>query len=279
MAGDTLTLVLFAVRIALNASALLLAGLALHSALGITWNENRWTLVACITATLVCAIIARLAVLTAQMGDTSVPTIDLLPLAWIALGSSTLAFIAGGAVILAGLILRIRPVAFVGAVVLSAGFGLTGHTQGLSDPGLAPATAGAHALLAAFWIAAPLSLYPASAVETSVLHHRLKRFSAVAVIAIPVLFVLGLWLAWLLTGGFGRLLTTAYGQLLLAKLAAATGALGLGAVNQRWITAAVAADARRGKQWLRRSLSAEALLFTIAILAVSAATTLTGAEG
>lgn len=279
MSGDALTLILFVVRLALNASGLILAGLALHGALGVGRLDGGRPLLTGLAVAFLGALAARLALLTAQMSGTSAPALDLLPLAWMALGPSTLAFVISAAVILIGLIIRSRLFALGGAVILSAGFALTGHTQGLSDPGLAPAAVAAHALIAAFWIVAPLTLYPAATLETDVLHRRLKRFSAFAIIAMPVLFALGLWLAWRLAGGFTPLLTTPYGQLLLLKLAAATGALGLGAINQRWITAAVAADPPRGRRWLRRSLTAETILFAIAVLAVSAATTLTGAEG
>jgi putative copper resistance protein D len=279
--GDALQLALFAFRAALNVSILLLIGLALHAALGVVEREamRRWRglIIGLVLAATTLAF-ARLLVLNVQMGDaTTLLDPDLLALGWMALGPSSLAFAIGVVAIVVGLLFSQRLILVVAASVTAAGFALTGHAQALPDPGLAPYGVGLHAAIAGFWVAAPLTLAPDPAVADDVMLARLKRFSAAAVVLIPVLFIAGLWLAWVLADGIDGLIMTAYGQLLLLKLAAATITLGIGALNRQVVTAKVATDAPTGRRWLRRTLTVESVLFAVAILAVSAATTLTGA--
>jgi putative copper export protein len=90
------------------------------------------------------------------------------------------------------------------------------------------------------------------------------------------MFGLGLWLAWSLAGGPQGLFGSVYGRLLLFKLAVASLALGLGAINQRAVTRMIVANPARGRRWLATTLRADAILFTLAILIISAATTFTG---
>jgi putative copper export protein len=281
VSGDALTLALFALRTGLNVSVLLLIGLARHAALGIVGREAlaRWRGLAVVLALVAIVLaFARLLFLNLQMGDaTTLFDPDLMALGWMALGPSSLAFGLGAITIVLGLVFNQRVVLAGGALVAAAGFALTGHTQALPQPGLAPYAVSLHAAIAGFWVMAPLTLAPKAAVADDVLLARLKRFSGVAIAVIPVLFIAGLWLAWVLAGGLAGLFGTTYGWLLIIKLVAATAALGVGAFNQRIVTDKVASDPARGWRWLRRALATETILFAVAILAVSAATTLTGA--
>jgi len=278
--GDGLSLLQFADRIGLNLFALLTIGFALHAASGVVEREAFQGLrlrVAFATVGLVLFVTLRLGILIAQMGDGSNPfDAELLPLAWTALGDSTLLIIAGGLAIAGGFWFGSRIVASLGAILAGAGFALTGHSQGLTDPGLAPAMVAAHVLIAGFWVAAPFSLYPSKALPDGRLLARLNRFSAIAIAAIPILVGLGIWLAWILTGGPAKLFGTTYGLLLLAKLVIGIGAMGLGGLNKLVITGKVAADPGVGRSWLKTTLLLEATLFTAAIIAVSAATTIGG---
>ncbi len=278
---DALTLALVALRTGLNVCSLLLIGLGLHGALGIVQREalTRWRRFAiALAAATIALAFARLPLLNVQMGDTStLLDPDLMALGWMTLGSSSLAFAVGAALVVAGFVLSQRVITATGALVTASGFALTGHTQALADPGIAPFAVGLHTALAGFWITAPLTLVPRTATSSDLLLTRLQRFSAVAVLAIPLLIIVGVWLAWTLAGGLEGLLQTAYGQLLLVKLAAAAGALSLGAFNQRIVTAKVRDDPPVGRRWLQRTLVIESSLFAAAILAISAATTLTGA--
>jgi putative copper export protein len=86
-------------------------------------------------------------------------------------------------------------------------------------------------------------------------------------------------LALNIAGSLDALFTTAYGRLLLAKLAAASGALLLGVVNKQIVTTKVTARFRDGAQWLRVTLSGDTVLFAIAIGLVTWITTVAGPPG
>lgn len=280
MTGDGLSLLQFADRIGLNLFALLTIGFALHAASGVVEREAikglrfRITLA---SVALALFVALRLGILIAQMGDESNPfDPELLPLAWMALGDSTVLIVVGALAVAGGVWFGSRIVGGLGAILISAGFALTGHSQGLTDPGLAPAMVAAHVLIAGFWVAAPLSLYPSKTLPDTQLLVRLNRFSTIAIAAIPILVGLGVWLAWILTGGPAKLFGTTYGLLLLAKLVIGVGAMGLGGLNKQVITGKVAADPGVGRSWLRTTLLLEATLFAAAIVAVSAATTIGG---
>lgn len=282
MAGDGLPIALFGLRIALNLAALLAIGLSLHGALGIVersaFGRFRGLLIAAAGVTAALAT-ARVGFLNVQLGDaSSVFDPDLTALSWLALGPSTLAFAAGAVVAVVGGIAGSRIFLAAGAIILSAGFALTGHTQALESPGAMPVAASLHTLIAGFWVVAPLTLWPAYSLDGAQLLARLRRFSVIAVIAIPVLLALGVWLAWTLARGWNGLVATTYGQLLLAKLTLGVAATGMGALNKQVLTAKVAEHSEKGRRWLRYALSVEAALFAAAILAISAATTLTGAS-
>jgi putative copper resistance protein D len=281
--GDGLSLLQFADRVGFNLFALLMIGFALHAASGVVERDafrGMASRVALTGAALAVFAVARLGILVAQMGD-GVNFVDpeLMPLAWMALGDSTLLTLAGAVICTTGVWFRSRVMAGLGAAALSFAFGLTGHAQGLADPGLAPAMVAAHVLIAGFWVAAPITLYPVPAIDNARLVARLQRFSGAAVAAIPIMIALGIWLAWILTGGPEQLFGTTYGLLLLAKLGAAIVAVGLGALNKQVITARVNADPAIGRKWLRIALLCEATLFAVAIIAVSAATTIGAPAG
>jgi copper resistance protein D len=278
--GDVLQLALFADRIGLNVASLLTIGFALHAALGVVERDAFWRLRSlgflAGAGVLVFAGLRPL-ILNAQMGDGTVlfdP--ELFPLSWIALGPSTMAMGVGAVAGVAGVIVGSRILAGIGASILAVGFGLTGHSQGLADPGLAPMAVAAHAFIAGFWVVAPITLYPAALLRDDVLLARLKRFSVIAMAAIPLLLLLGVWLAFVLAGGVAPLFGSIYGWLLLAKLAAGLAAMGMGALNKQVVTTRIERDPAKGRRWLRLTLAFEAILFATALLAVSAATTIAG---
>ena len=283
MTGDELSLLQFADRIGLNLFALLTIGFALHAASGVVERDAFRGLrsrIALTGAALAFFTTVRLGILVTQMGDGgNFLDPELMPLAWMVLGDSTLAILAGAAASIGGVWFGSRVVAGLGAAALSVGFGLTGHAQGLTDPGLAPVMVAAHVLIAGFWVAAPISLYPGSMLDSASLTSRLHRFSKIAVAAIPVLIAVGIWLAWILTEGGEKLLGTTYGLLLLAKLAIGVIAIGVGALNKQIIAAKVQADPATGRKWLCVALLCEATLFAAALIAVSAATTIGAPAG
>lgn len=133
-----------------------------------------------------------------------------------------------------------------------------------------------HVLLAAFWFAGPITLWPALILDEAALSRRMARFSDIAVAAVPLLLASDLRLALLLAGGWTPLFTSLYGQLLLAKLGAATVALALGAYNKTIVTAQLRNAHEAGRRALKRTLGLDIALFLTALSAIAAATSLTG---
>ncbi len=281
MAGDALAPLMLALKLALYAAALLSSGLALHGALGVVERSARAAWIRFSALVAACALVLgalKLLLLNAQLAGGLSRAFDAESFSWTwaMQAEPSLALATACLAALAAWILQRHWLAFFTALGFSASFALTGHTQALAAPGLAPWAVGLHVLIASFWLAAPLSLWPRTALADEALHRRLERFSAGAVIAIPVLFLAGLWLAWRIAGGWAPLLESGYGRLLLAKLAAASVALGLGALNKQFVTGMIIRAPERGRAWLKRTLAADVLLFLTALLLVGWATTLTG---
>lgn len=89
-------------------------------------------------------------------------------------------------------------------------------------------------------------------------------FSRLARASVAALAVTGLYGAWLHLGGWGALASTAYGRLLLLKLALAAAVLSLGAVNvRRWTPLLDRAEGRAG---LRRTAAWELALANLVLL-------------
>jgi putative copper export protein len=278
--ADPLAPALFAIKLGLYGSALLAAGLALHASLNIVARAD--TSRAMRSATLASVIAAffaalRLGLANVQLGGGNA-LLDAATLSWTwpALGPSLTATAIGAVALATGWRLRSRIAAGIGAVALAISFGLTGHSQALDSPGLAPWAVALHVLIGAFWLAGPITLWPTSNLEEAALIRRLTRFSDLAVAAVPLLFLLGLWLALVLAGGWSPLLTSLYGQLLLAKLGAATFALALGAYNKTIVTTRLRADPEAGRRAFKLTLGLDTALFLIALCAIAAATSLTG---
>jgi len=278
--ADHLALALFAIKLGLYVSALLAAGLCLHASLSIVARDGlsrtlRSATIAGAFATLLAAL--RLGLANLQLGGVAA-LFDASTWSWTwpVLGPSSTAIAFGAIALAIAWRNRSRVAAGIGAVTLALSFALTGHSQGLDPPGLAPWAVGLHVLVAAFWFAGPITLWPSSNLEETTLTARVSQFSAIAAFAVPLLFVLGLWLALRLAGGWTALLTSLYGQLLIGKLLAASFALALGAYNKTIVTARLRTAPEAGRRALRLTLKLEALIFFSALGAVAAATSLTG---
>lgn len=280
MEADPLAPALFAIKLGLYGSALLAAGLGLHASLNIIARDDRSRALRTATVAGLFALIfaaLRLGLANVQLGGAN-SLLDPATLSWTwpALGPSSTAVAVGAVAMAVGWLLRSSIATALGAIAFAISFGLTGHTQALESPGLAPWATGAHVLIAAFWFAGPITLWPARNLEEATLAARVTRFSNFAVTAVPTLFALGLWLALLLAGGWSPLLTSLYGQLLIAKLAAASFALALGAYNKSVVTTRLQTAPETGQRALRLTLGLDAVLFLIALAAIAAATSLTG---
>lgn len=281
MGADALAAPLFLVKIGLYASALIAGGLSLHAALGIVERPRLARTLAFAAAVAGLAIAfsgARLVLVNAQLGAGIGDAFNATNFGWTwaMQGPATMALAGGLLALLICLGVSSRTLMGLGALGIVASFALTGHSQALDTPGAAPWAVGVHVLIAAFWFAAPITLWPSPEIDDDALLARMDRFSAWAVIPIPILFVLGLWLAWRLAGGVEAVLSSLYGQLLLAKLSAASIALGIGAFNKYYVTKTLRTSPSRGRELLKRTLCLDALLFAAALGLVAWATTMTG---
>lgn len=284
METDPLLPWLLADKLGLYASGLLAAGLGLHAVLGVLErgvHQHAMRVAACAAVAALVFATARLIIVNAQLGGGIGAAFDASTLQWTwrSLGLPTAALLAGVVGVIVGWAVRNPLFAAAGAVTLAASFALTGHSEALESPGLAPLAVGLHVLIAMFWITAPLSLWPRRALQDATLVARLKRFSTIAAWAVPALFVLGIWLAWLLAGGLTSLLSETYGQLLVAKLLVASIALAMGAINKLWLTQAVMQGNPEGRRLLKIALLVELCAFLVALLLVGVATTAVGPHG
>jgi putative copper resistance protein D len=126
-----------------------------------------------------------------------------------------------------------------------------------------------HLLGAGWWLGGLLALAilaPALQNAAAVL----GRFSRIGYVAVAAILLSGVINSWLLLGSLPSLTRTAYGRLLLVKVALflAMGLIAL--VNRFWITPALAreGDARPSLMRLRRSATAE-LALGVTVLAVA----------
>ncbi len=280
---DAATVALAILKATLAASALAAIGLALSTTLYITRDDSAkklGRLAALAAAIAVACGGARVLMVSGSLAGDVAMTLNPESLAWAwALHQANVVALATGAVLLAGAAMRpSRAAGILGALAIAASFSAVGHVHALTRPGLAPLAVMVHVLAAGFWVVAPYTLWPSSTVSDVELAQRVERFGQFALLAVPVLFALGLWIAWRLLGGFGSIFAHSYGQLLLAKSAAASIALFLGATNKIVISKKLQADPKLGRRWLRATLSADLMLFGLAIALVTLATTITGPQ-
>lgn len=281
METDPLAPWLLAVKLGLYVSALLAAGLGLHASLQIVERADRRRSLRSAAllggAALVFAML-RLAIATVQLGGSLHSIFDPATLSWTwpTLAPSSIALSLGAGLLCVAWLSERSVFAGLASITLAAGFALTGHTQALEQPGLAPWAAGLHVLIAAFWIAAPITLWPSASLSDQTVLTRSERFSRLALFIVPVLFAIGVWLAVLLAGSVNALLSSAYGQLLTAKLVVAGAALGLGAYNKQIVTRRLRQTPTDGRRALTTTLSVDAILFASALILVGLATTFTG---
>lgn len=198
------------------------------------------------------------------------------PATW-RLGASTSVGPAAGAMI-AALALALagtgsdRPlgrwVGGLAAVAATASLSLSGHSAGLG--GAAPLLLAVHGSAVAFWLGALWPLHrvlqtrsPAEALTI------VRRFSAIAVPAVGLLVAAGLTLAVQQIPSLSDLAGSAYGGILLLKLALVALLLALAVVNRQRLTPALAATPGPAAQTLTRNIRREMALAGL-ILAVTA---------
>ncbi|MEO1020187.1 MAG: CopD family protein [Pseudomonadota bacterium] len=195
---------------------------------------------------------------------------------WAPNQAQVLTYLVGSAFLMLGAALNMRTSLIVGAILVFVGAGLGGHTHGLDTPGISPILVSVHVAIAAFWVTAPFVLWPRAANTDLEVVNDTDRFSRVAVWCVPLLFLSGIWLAFRLVGSFDILIGETYGRLLLLKLLLACCALAIGAFNKFRVTQMMKSRVDQARVILKRALALDYVLFAGILLAVSAATTLTG---
>jgi putative copper export protein len=202
---------------------------------------------------------------------------DLLLLAWSsASGLGQAVRVAGLVLIVVGLARKAvggLAVASIGAALALLSFLLSGHTSiHPLRPVLAPLLA-IHVIIVAFWFGSLLPLWLISRQEPSDRAASvLRKFSLIAGASVPLIFVAGLAMFLILAGDLS-VLQRAYGQLVVAKIAAFVLLMLLASCNRWRLVPAMASGGRSAAARLRRSILAEIVLIAT-VLTITAGLTL-----
>lgn len=191
-------------------------------------------------------------------------------------GGAFMAQVAGVALLALGLLVaRARGprwgwlLAGTAGILIAAGAARGGHAAG--GGALVQTVHALHACAAAVWMGGllllVLAVLPASRSDPARLPHAVDAFSRVALIAVGVLVVTGVFNNWDRLGGLGALITTSFGRTLSLKLALFGLAAALGFYNWRTVRPMLRADPRPGLLRVPASLE---LGLGLAVLAVTA---------
>lgn len=160
----------------------------------------------------------------------------------------------------------------IGSLLIAASFTFVGHSLG--DPRwLLAILLIFHLVAAAFWVGALLPLHRAahSPFGATLLH----RFGIIAGGTVALLLVVGSVFAFLMIGSFSALFSTAYGWVLILKLTAVMGLMGLAAINKWRLVPALTNKRHRAADDLRRSIKIETILVGLILLFTAALTSIT----
>ena len=163
-------------------------------------------------------------------------------------------------------------VALIGSVLIAVSYTQVGHSLG--DPHWVLAgLLTVHLLAAGFWIAALAPLHRATGLEIggTLLH----RFGGVASITVPVLVLVGLTFAWLMTGSLADVFATAYGWTLLLKVTFFAGLLSLAALNKLRLVPGLAEGNVNAAFKLRHSIKIEGFFILLILIATATLTSVT----
>lgn len=156
----------------------------------------------------------------------------------------------------------------------AASFALFGHAATAAPRWLTAPSVAIHAAAFVFWIGALPGLAEAAARSDAALVPTLRRFSALAVPLVALLVLTGATLAVVQVRTPAALVGTAYGRLLLLKLAAVAVLIGLAGLNRWRLTPAIERGETGATRRLRRSVAAEIVL-GLAILGIASGFRLT----
>jgi putative copper resistance protein D len=278
--------------ILLGTPLFLLYGLRSTDALAQTW-PRRLLVAACavVAVTSAAGLVAQTGVMAGSIVEGMKPASLGFMITGTTLGPAFL-LRAGIALAALGLVLIARPSRLLWGILVVAGLGAsasfawTGHGAATQGAGHYPHMIGAilHSWAAALWLGALAALLimtlrhrSGDSASDRVLHGALHGFSGVGTAAVAVLVLSGLVNSWFTVGvdGIGRLVTTPYGRLLLAKLALFGLMVALAASNRFHLTPDLAEalddpdDIRSAVARLKRSLALETLI-AVALLGVVA---------
>lgn len=153
--------------------------------------------------------------------------------------------------------------------VLGPAFALTGHASGAGIPWLSFSAVSLHVIAVAFWAGSLPGLWKMLGREKLSQRETLMRFSVVVPFSIGTLLLAGTYLAVVQVGTPLALLTTDYGNVLLAKLALVTIALALGTWNRLVLTQPVSRGSASAAATMKAIVASEIALL-ILVLAVTA---------
>lgn len=159
--------------------------------------------------------------------------------------------------------------AALGGLLVCASYAAVGHTTVLAPRPVLAALLTVHLAVAAFWIGGLPPLAWASRREGPAAARLVEKWARVAALAVPVLVVAGLLLAWSILGGVRQILASWYGWALLAKVAFVGALLGFAAWHRYRLTPALAAGAHGAGRRLSRSVMAEAVVALLVLYAAA----------
>ena len=162
-----------------------------------------------------------------------------------------------------------KAIAIGGAVLLLTSFVSTGHA--LKTGTFTQILLFFHLVGISFWIGSLLPLLHLSLSSNNAnLHLIAHRFGILAVYYVLGLLVAGAGFTYALLGSdLSLLLSTSYGNVLLAKMATVSTLLLFGALNKFWCVPKIIKDGPRGARLLRISLKFELLLAVIILCLTS----------
>jgi putative copper resistance protein D len=163
------------------------------------------------------------------------------------------------------------PVLAIGSALLLASIALTGHSAipGGAIGALHQIADAAHLVAAGWWIGGLLALSWAARTLGDRAAAVLRRFSRIGYAAVAAIVLTGLAKSILLVGSVGALTGSAYGRVLLAKIALFCAMGGIALANRSWIIPALEGGGDRPR-WLGRLRTQVGVEFALglAVLAV-----------
>jgi copper transport protein len=161
-----------------------------------------------------------------------------------------------------------RSLALFGLLAVGAALALSGHASTAPPQLISRMAVFLHGICVAFWIGSLLPLY-AGVRRSPRADAALARFSRVIPIAVVLLVVTGLWLAFVQLGRLEALWTTSYGRVLACKLAAVVVLLSFAAANRYRLVPRFEREGKAAARPFARSLACE-LAIALVILGLVA---------